>query len=82
VVIRVLKDHYSVVCDRVENREYYLRFKQLSTGLTIQGMTHAKGALISPRFLLQILERFHISIPDFLESLNVVPIRKQPRSAV
>jgi hypothetical protein len=32
-------------------------------------MTHAKGTLINPRFLAQILERFNIDLPDFMEGL-------------
>jgi len=54
----------------VADKPYSVRFKQLSTGKELQGMTHAKGTAISPRFLLQILERFDITVPDFLEGLT------------
>jgi hypothetical protein len=71
VVVRVLKDFHGVFLDSLsgDKRPYYVRFRQLQTNLTIQGMTHAKGTKISPRFLLQILERFEIQVPDFLEQL-------------
>jgi hypothetical protein len=77
VAIRILKDRYAVFQEPVPGRPYYVRFKQLDTGLSVQGMTHNKGTAISPIFLLQILERFDISVPDFLESLNLEGAKKE-----
>jgi hypothetical protein len=57
--------------------EHYLERKQDAFNRHLQSVWSK-----APRFTLQILERFHISIPDFLESLNVVPIRKEPRSVI
>jgi len=70
VVVRILRDCHGVFFDPVKDKPYYVRFRQLQTGRTIQGMTHNKGTKISPCFLLQILERFEITIPDFLENLT------------
>jgi hypothetical protein len=81
VVVRVLKDYHGVFLEPVKDKPYYVRFRQLQTDRTVQGMTHAKGTKISPLFLQQILDRFEIKVPDFLESLAVVPIRKSPHSA-
>ena len=69
VAVRILKDRYSVFVEPVKDKPYYVRFRQLDTGRTIQGMTHAKGTCLSPLFLLQILERFEITLPDFIEGL-------------
>jgi hypothetical protein len=41
-------------------------------------MTFNKGTMIHPRFLLQILERFEISVPDFLEGLSLM--KKGPQA--
>ena|SRR5436309_15993747 len=68
VVIGLLKER-SIFLEQVPNKPYYVRFKELSTGRAVQGMTHSKGTKLSPRFTLQILERFGIAIPDFLEAL-------------
>ena len=70
VAVRILKDRYSVFVEPVKDKPYYVRFRQLETGRTIQGMTHAKGAFLSPLFLLQILERFEITVPDFIDGLT------------
>ena len=82
VAVRLLKDRYSVFIEPVEGKPYYVRFRQLrSVGepkRTIQGMTHNKGTMLNPRFILQILERFEISIPDFLEALS--GIKKGPQA--
>jgi hypothetical protein len=77
VVVRILKDRYSVFIEPVQEKPYYVRFRQLDTGRTIQGMTHAKGTCSSPLFILQILERFDISVPDFIDDL--VEIKKGPQ---
>ena len=69
MVVRILKERYSVFIEPVKDKPYYVRFRQLQTGLTIQGMTHAKGTMVNPRFLAQILERFNIDQPDFTEGL-------------
>ena len=69
VAVRVLKDRYSVFAEPVKDKPYYVRFRQLDTGRTIQGMTHAKGTFLSPLFLMQILERFEITVPDFIDGL-------------
>jgi len=76
LVVRVLKDR-SIFLEPVEGKPYYIRLKELQTGKTIQGMTHNKGTMISPRFLLQILERFDIPIPDFLE--DVATLKRGPQ---
>jgi hypothetical protein len=59
-----------------------VRFKKLERAgephLSIQGMTFNKGAMIHPRFLLQILERFDILVPDFLEELSLLKKGPQP----
>jgi hypothetical protein len=70
VAVRILKDRYSVFVEPVKDKPYYVRFRQLETGRTIQGMTHAKGTYLSPLFLMQILERFEITVPDFMEGLT------------
>jgi hypothetical protein len=70
VAVHILKDRYSVFVEPVQNKPYYVRFRQLDTGRTIQGMTHAKGTCLSPLFLQQILERFDISVPDFIEGIT------------
>jgi hypothetical protein len=66
----------------VDGKPWYVRFKKLQRAgepkLTIQGMTHHKGTMIHPRFLLQILERFDISVPDFLEALSLT--KKGPQA--
>jgi hypothetical protein len=73
VAIRIFKDRYSVFIEPVEGKPYYVRFRQLERPgepkRTIQGMTHNKGTMLNPRFLLQICERFEIAIPDFVEAL-------------
>jgi hypothetical protein len=68
-VVRILKDRYGVFIEPVKDKPYYVRFRQLQTDRTIQGMTHAKKTMVNPRFLAQILDRFEISSPDFLEGL-------------
>ena len=73
MVVRVLKDCHGVFLEPVKDKPYYVRFRQLQTGRTIQGMTHEKGPIISPIFLRQILERFEIKLPDFLEDLTATP---------
>lgn len=70
VAVQILKDRYSIVCDSVEGRPYYVRFKSLSDEARgVQGRTHHDGTTISPIFLKQILERFDIPAADFLEGL-------------
>jgi hypothetical protein len=78
VAIRLFKDRYGIFQEPVEGRPYYLRFKELATGKEIQGMTHSKGTAISPRFILEILGRFDIKIPDFLEDLAAIKKGPQP----
>jgi hypothetical protein len=78
VAVRIFKDRYSVFQEPVKDKPWYVRFRQLSSKKTIQGMTHSKGTKISPRFLLQILERFGIGIPDFLEAIATA--KKGPRN--
>ena len=77
VVLRALRNH-GVFQDQVKDKPYYIRFKQLDSERNIQGFTHAKGTKISPRFLLQVLERFDIKLPDFLESVTAVKKGPQP----
>lgn len=77
VAIRIFKDRYGVFIEPVKDRPYYVRFRQLQTDLSIQGMTHGKGTKLNPRFILQILERFQIPIPDFLEA--IVTVKKGPQ---
>lgn len=70
VAVQVLKDRYSIVCDSIEGRPYYVRFKSLQDPTRgVQGRTHHDGTAISPIFLKQILERFDIPAADFLEEL-------------
>lgn len=69
LAVRILKERYSVFVEPVKDKPHYVRFRQLSSGQTIQGMTHAKGTRLSPLFLLQILERFEIAVADFEEGL-------------
>jgi len=71
--VRVFKDRYGIFIEPVPDKPYHVRFRQLQTKTKIQGMTHAKGTKISPRFLAQILDRFHIKVPDFLEGLDLMP---------
>jgi hypothetical protein len=82
VAVRLFKDRYSIFHEPVPDRAYYIRFKKLQRAgepkLTVQGMTHNKGTMIHPRFLLQILERFDISVPDFLEGLSLM--KRGPQS--
>jgi hypothetical protein len=78
VAIRIFKDRYGIFIEPVKDRPYYVRFRQLHTGRTIQGMTHSKGTMLHPRFLLQILERFEITVPDFLEGLTATRKGPQP----
>ncbi len=82
VAVRLFKDRYSIFQEPVEGRLWYVRFKKLQRAgelkLAIQGMTHNKGTMIHPRFLLQILERFDISVPDFLEGLLLM--KKGPQA--
>jgi hypothetical protein len=68
VVAQALKG-FSVVQDVVPEKPYYIKFKSLSTGANIQGMTHAQGTKISPLFLKEVLERFDIGLSDFLEAM-------------
>jgi len=76
VAVRLFKDRYSIFLEPVPGKAYSVRFKQLQRSgepkLGVQGMTHNKGTMINPRFILQILERFDISVPDFLEGLALV----------
>jgi hypothetical protein len=71
IAVRLFKDRYSVFIEPVEGKPYYVRFKQLQTQKSVQGMTHHQGTKLSPRFLLQILERFGISVADFLEGVTL-----------
>jgi hypothetical protein len=72
-----MKDYHGVFLEPGA-KAYLVRFKQLRTGKTIQGMTHAKGTMISPRFLEQILDRFGIDHLDFIEDLASTPKGPQP----
>lgn len=67
-MVKLLKDK-SIFLEPVEGRPHYVRFKEISTGRAVQGMTHHKGTKLSPLFTLQILARFDIPVPDFLESI-------------
>jgi hypothetical protein len=69
-MVRILKEYHGVFLEPVKNKPHFVRLRQLDTNRTIQGMTHAKGTKISPRFLQQILERFDIPVPDFVEHLT------------
>jgi hypothetical protein len=81
VAVRLLKDRYSIFHEPVDGKPYSVRFKSLQRAgepkLAIQGMTFNRGTMIHPRFLLQILQRFDISIPDFLEGLSL--LKKGPQ---
>ena len=76
-MVRLLKER-SVFIEPVEGKPYYVRFRQLTNNRTVQGMTHNKGTTLNPRFIQQILERFEISVPDFLEALAVTKKGPQP----
>jgi hypothetical protein len=76
--VNLVGTHALLAGEPVKDKPYYVRFKQLQTGRDVQGMTHAKGHAISPRFLLQILERFEITVPDFLEGLVATKKGPQP----
>jgi len=82
VAVRLFKDRYSIFHEPVEGKPYYVRFKKLQRAgepkLDIQGMTHNRGTMIHPRFLRQVLERFDISVPDFLEGLALM--KKGPQA--
>jgi hypothetical protein len=82
VAVRLFKDRYSIFHEPVEGKPYYVRFKKLQRAgepkLGVQGMTFNKGTMIHPRFLLQILQRFDISVPDFLEGLTLMKKGPQP----
>jgi hypothetical protein len=82
VAVRLFKDRYSIFHEPVPGKAYSVRFKQLPRSgepkVGIQGMTHNQGKMINPRFLLQILKRFDISIPDFLEGLATM--KKGPQA--
>jgi hypothetical protein len=78
MAVRIFKDRFSVFIEPVENRPYYVRFRHLQTQKTIQGMTHNKGTKLNPRFIHQILERFEIAIPDFLEA--IATMKKGPQA--
>jgi hypothetical protein len=82
VAVRIFKDRYSIFHEPVEGKPYSVRFKKLQRAgepkLGVQGMTFNKGTMIHPRFLLQILERFDIPVPDFLEGLAL--IKKGPQA--
>jgi hypothetical protein len=82
VAVQLFKDRYSIFHEPVADKPYYVRFKKLSRAgepkIGVQGMTHNRGTMIHPRFLLQILERFDISIPDFLEGLSLM--KKGPQA--
>jgi hypothetical protein len=67
VIIKILRE--SGVSIQTADKPYHVRFKEHTTGKELQGMTHNKGTTVSPRFLLQILERFDITIHDFLDAL-------------
>jgi hypothetical protein len=73
VVTRLLKER-GIFPEPVDDKPYHVRFRQLQPKRAIQGMTHAKGTKISPRFLAEILDRFHIEVPDFLESLALLSV--------
>ena len=77
IAVRIFKDRYSVFLEPVEKKPYYVRFRQLQTTKTIQGMTHGRGTLLSPRFVMEILTRFGIEPADFLEGL--VESKKGPQ---
>ena len=69
IAVPLLKDRFSVLCENVFGRIYYVRFKILETGQSVQGFAHNRGTMISPIFLRQVLERFEIPLPDFMEAL-------------
>jgi hypothetical protein len=69
IVVPLLRERFSVLCENVFGRPYYVRFKMLETGQSVQGFAHNKGTTLSPLFIKQILERFEIPLPDFLEAV-------------
>lgn len=70
IAVRLFKDRFFVLCENVFGRPYYVRFKKLETGQSVQGFAHNKGTMLSPIFIKQILERFEIPLADFLEALQ------------
>ncbi len=82
VAVQLFKDRYSIFNEPVEGKPYSVRFKKLQRAgepkLAVQGMTHGKGTMIHPLFILKILKKFDIPVEDFLEGLAF--LKKGPQA--